>query len=497
MKITIKIRILASLLCLVMLLFLVACAKQNDNANTTTKADGNVTDVTSSEDPTVTTEPKEQFEVSKTDYKGAVFNILLSGNWGYTEFEAENIIGEAINDSRYEINSLITELLNVNIVVENISAKSSGGAGAGFQAIMTDVTSGSQSYDAASIGCYDVGTLAYNGYLADLYNVPNIDLSKSWWDPKLAEQLSINGHLYYSTGDAMTLDNDCTYCILFNKSVVRDKQLENPYELVETNQWTLEKMLEMADACDSDLNGDGKYDGNDAYGILMWTDSLIGMLHASGGRFATIKDGNNLEMTINTERNIDVMTKWIKTKESSVTSFLDGSTSETAHAPFTQNHCLFYTRYIKAASWFRDLDLDFGFLPYPKYSADQDSYCNTMHAYGTSFLCVPTSCVDSAMSGAVLESLAYYGKEKLTPAYYDMTLYGKYIRDEESIGMLDLIFSTRFFDIGTYYQLGGLNENLLSMLRSGGTSFNSIFKASDAVCKKQISTIVEAFNKLS
>ena len=42
----------------------------------------------------------------------------------------------------------------------------------------------------------------------------------------------------------------------------------------------------------------------------------------------------------------------------------------------------------------------------------------------------------------------------LTPAYYDITLQGKAVRDEESADMLDIIFASRIFDLGNMYQLG-------------------------------------------
>ncbi|MBQ4606455.1 MAG: hypothetical protein IJB15_07095, partial [Clostridia bacterium] len=38
--------------------------------------------------------------------------------------------------------------------------------------------------------------------------------------------------------------------------------------------------------------------------------------------------------------------------------------------------------------------------------------------------------------------------QSITPAYYDISLKGKYSRDEESVAMLDLIFDHRVIDLG-------------------------------------------------
>ena len=116
-----------------------------------------------------------------------------------------------------------------------------------------------------------------------------------------------------------------------------------------------------------------------------------------------------------------------------------------------------------------------------------------MHAYGTSYFCIPTTVADADMSGAVLEALSYYGKEYITPAYYDTTLKGKYFRDEESSEMLDLIFASRFFDVGTYYQLGGYNEKVITMMQQGDTDFASMYQKNEKAANKVLQKINDAY----
>lgn len=144
----------------------------------------------------------------------------------------------------------------------------------------------------------------------------------------------------------------------------------------------------------------------------------------------------------------------------------------------------------------RDTDLEYGFLPYPKWDEAQENYCNTMHAYGTSWMCIPSSVKDTEQSGAIMESLSYYGQKLVNPAYYEITLEGKTIRDEESADMLDIIFETRFFDVGFYYQVGGYNNILFDMFYGGNTNFGSQFKASEKAVAKQLEKIDESFAKL-
>ena len=441
-------------------------------------------------------ETEEPFGVEKADYSGAQVNILLAGNWSFDDFIAEELTGEAINDARFNVNKATEDLLNVTIRVDNQSGAASGGTGTGYKLFDNMVMAGSSDYDFGSIGCYDVCTLSYNGRLLDLNKMASIDLNRSWWDPKANEHLSIRGKMFFSTGDIQILDNDCTYCFLFNKQVVEDFALENPYELVANNQWTFDKFYEMGNSVASDLNGDGKKDLQDRYGVLIWQDSVIGMLHSSGGKCATIDEKGHINLTLNTETNVDVLTRWLTMNTEPMAYFLGGATDDEVHSIFTENRCLFYTRYLKAASWFRDMDTDFGILPYPKWDATQQDYCNTMHAYGTSYISVPITTADQARTGAVIESLAYYGQQMLTPAYYETTLKGKYFRDEESAAMLDLIFKSRFFDIGMYYQFGGYNEMVITMMQQKKTDFVSMYEKKEAQALEKIAEVNAAYDAM-
>ena len=481
---------------LAMLLAAILLVSCGAGTETDTKGADNAAGTNTETETESVVETEEPFGVEKADYSGAQVNILLAGNWSFDDFIAEELTGEAINDARFNVNKATEDLLNVTIRVDNQSGAASGGTGTGYKLFDNMVMAGSSDYDFGSIGCYDVCTLSYNGRLLDLNKMASIDLNRSWWDPKANEHLSIRGKMFFSTGDIQILDNDCTYCFLFNKQVVEDFALENPYELVANNQWTFDKFYEMGNSVASDLNGDGKKDLQDRYGVLIWQDSVIGMLHSSGGKCATIDEKGHIQLTLNTETNVDVLTRWLTMNTEPMAYFLGGASDDEVHSIFTENRCLFYTRYLKAASWFRDMDTDFGILPYPKWDATQQDYCNTMHAYGTSYISVPITTADQARTGAVIESLAYYGQQMLTPAYYETTLKGKYFRDEESAAMLDLIFKSRFFDIGMYYQFGGYNEMVITMMQQKKTDFVSMYEKKEAKALEKIAEVNAAYDAM-
>ena len=483
--------ILAMLMCFSVL---VACGGKTDDpaATTTAAVSGNEGGEATTAASTEPAETEEQLEIEiKPEYNGKTINILCCGNWSYKEFWAEEITGEPLNDARYNMAAMLNETMGVTIQLQE-DFGSSGGSGKGFTYIANSKMAGDHQYDMASIGTYDVSSLAYQNYLYDLNEMENIDLSKTWWDPKAQEQLEIDGHMFYTTGDAMTLDNNCTYCILFNKTMIGEYNLESPYDLVKNNQWTQEKMIEMSKNIGADLDGNGKYDDNDRYPFLIWTDSAIGIMHAAGARFATIENGDTITYTLNTEKNIAVLERWVNVRNDKNNMFIEGSGSTKG---FEEGRVLFYTRYINSVHSLRELDLDFGILPYPKGDVEQADYCNTLHAYGNALMCIPDA-ADPEMSAAVMEALSYYGQKELLPAYYDITLVGKGIRDEQSEEMLDIIFATRFFDVGTYYQIGNLNTSVNSQLINGKLTIASLLKSSEKVIQKTLDKINAGFDAI-
>lgn len=488
--------LLSVMLILVMLLsFVVSCADSSENAKGETiqesnNGGGSIED-TSPEETTAAETPDIP---DNADFDGHEFVILLTGNWKFNDFEATELTGDLINDEMYMRNTLIEDRYNIKIKPLDETEATTNGGGVGFKKIQQSVHAGDYEYDMAVIGAYDVSTLAYNGLLSDLNSLPYLDLTKSWWDQKANEDLSINGIMYYTTGDISMLDNDCTYCVLFNKKMIEDYNMESPYNLVRNNEWTIDTFISMAKQVSGDMNGDGVHDQNDLYGLLIWQDSMLGMISAAGEKVATVTD-DGIELTLNNQRVLTMLEKYMSLAYDKTLTYSMYHLGDHATNMFSNDQILLYTRYLRAASWFRDMETDFGILPYPKYDEYQDRFYTNIHAYGTSFVCVPSLIIDNERTGIIIEALAYESQKSITPAYYEKTMYGKYFRDEESAEMLDILLSTRVFDIGLYYQVGGYNEQLMNLLRNYDSDFTSMYAKYESKASTDIVTINDAYNE--
>lgn len=431
------------------------------------------------------------------------FNILVSGNYARNDFAAENGEGTAVQNAVYRRNEYMREKFNVNITNEDlIKFNSATGSGVGFTKLYTDYISGDKTYDAAMVGTYDVATLAYSGYIHDLNAIENLNLSKSYWDQKANEDLSIGGKMFYTTGDITIIDNMVTNAILFNKDMIKNYGLDNPYTLVEDNEWTLEKFGSLVKAVGEDKDQNGIYDSNDTYGLLTWNDAMLSILGASGEKICSINN-DKLELTFYNERVVSLYDMWEDIVFDQAHSYnyqynnVEGKATPTSSwdeariRMFDSEQALFYTTLLTTVDKHRNSETDFGILPFPKYDSNQKDYGHAVSAFHCAFVCVPTLAA-SPRVGAILEELAYQGKKLLTPAYYDQTLIGQYTRDEESAAMLDLIFATRVYDVGIYYSIGDY-KTALSRLYVTRSALSSLYDANLGQAEKKIDQINQVF----
>lgn len=162
---------------------------------------------------------------------------------------------------------------------------------------------------------------------------------------------------------------------------------------------------------------------------------------------------------------------------------------------FKANKSLFIAaRLITLYNELRDMDVDFGVIPYPKYDENQTKYYgNCVDNY--SVFVIPANGSDTAITGAMLEAMSCENYRTVIPAYYDIALTSKYTRDERSVDMLDLILAGRHYDISilhndTIPQLSYLFRNLVL---SNNPDFASTYKSMQTVFNKSLKKVVEKY----
>ncbi|MCL2771887.1 MAG: hypothetical protein FWD71_00940 [Oscillospiraceae bacterium] len=471
-----------------------------DNNNTTATI---ATDNSGNAATAETTTEKMLPDVPDADYGGYEFKILLSVNsllpTMWDDFTAEQETGDTLNDAVYARNSYIEDKYNIKITTVPTAVSDNMDRPTAQKMLKNSISAGDHSYDAALLAGYATCNLASGGFLMDMNAMPPLDLTKPWWDQAANRDLMIKNKMFYTTGDISNVVNEATYAILFNKKLIQDYGLDDPYALVKNGQWTYSKLVEMGEAVGADLNGDGKMDANDLFGALVWDDSMMGVVNSIGEKCAKVNDSGEIELTLNNQRVVDAFDTYINfalDKNHALSYQRNDWDGTNANIMFNNNQALFYIQIMELVVRLRAMDVDFGVIPYPKLDTTQTDYYSTVSSWHSGFVCVPTSQEDATRTAAILEAMAAESMYTLKPAYYDIALKGKYVRDTESEEMLDLIFSTKIYDLGWMYQIGGYNEQIMNLFRNNKTDFASMYDKYNSKALSDIDKINTAFSQI-
>jgi hypothetical protein len=130
----------------------------------------------------------------------------------------------------------------------------------------------------------------------------------------------------------------------------------------------------------------------------------------------------------------------------------------------------------------------YGIIPIPKMDETQEGYQTFLHDQFTAFGIVSTVKEDRLqMMGAFLEAMAEESYRTLVPTYYELALKTKYVSDEESGQMLDMIYRSVYIDAGVLYtKTVDVHQQLRAIIRSGNNNVASMFKATSKIAEKML-----------
>lgn len=455
-------------LCVLLALFMIAlplvsCSDPKEGGDDTNNAE-------SYPESTTGAATEEILEIPQEDFDGYTFTILTGGpetyNWSRADFDEPS--EDAYENAMYERNLAIEELLD--IVITSVEE---GRGGNTYNLFKTSTQAVSGDYDCAFLTLTHSATATGAGLCLSWDYLDYVDLTKSWWNQASIEQLSLGGKTYMVAGEAMLSDKECLWLIYFIKDKIKDLNLENPYELVDNNEWTWDKMMEMATIAIDDLNGDGVMDKSDSWGLVTHMQNYGALWMAAGEKLVTIGKEGIPELTWGTERFVEVFEKVIEIMASTDVVYNEDAFIITT---MREGRTLFATEVVAYIKYYRDVEHDFGLLPMPKYEKSQPDYY-TYAAIDSDLCVVGLDCPDPYYTSIVLEALACYGKQILLPVYYEQQLTSHFARDEESGRMLDIVFKNRMYDLGVAFNWGGAWSALSSNSANAATLYASLNKS--------------------
>lgn len=463
-----------------------ACGDTSNSGNETTTSN----DTTSAE---VTTEADPLDALPQKYYDGETFTIAVRSG-GDDGLYIEESTGDLLDDEVYARNSKIEDRFGIKFeAVESTDPYCSDAK--------TVILAGDSSYDIVAAHARSVFGFAHNELLLDWNTeLPYVDLDQDWWNQDSRESFQIAGKLYTCSGDLIHGNLGSAVGMFYNKTIFEQLKIDNIYETVLNGDWTFELFKTYARQGSDDLNGDGSYDiDNDQFGYASsWWTGPIQILYSGGQRICGKDADNNLTLTLNTEKTVEIFDKFLSFVNEDcayINKMDDGSLLTKA---FTEGRLMFRDMTLNGMKGLREMNEDFGVIPCPKFDETMEKYYSNVDASCT-LIGVPITCEDPEMVSIVLEALSSTAHTTTLPAFYEDSLQVKYSRDDESVKMLDLIREGRVFDIGYYYDNNSfvfeINSIGYQLVKNENTNFSSYYAQYESSALAKIEEINKVYNK--
>ncbi len=452
------------------------------------------------------------------DFGGAEFKFLHVGKEKQYDYWKTNVAdmyardiylvpddseGEIISSAVSKRNNTVEEEYNVRFVsetVEDLSKETLARMQAGqcdFNAILDE---------GVASKWYVTGL---KGYLYDLREMENMDLTQSYWMSKASESLTVAGRQFFS-GGMITMDAvGHAEIIYYNNDLMRELGFGNktPADMVEMGSWTYDRMLEMAVQAGKDLNGDGHITVDDRWNGLC-EQYLKGIIINSSTALRYNGNGG-YDLVPYTAKALDVYNKYADTVESIY------RTDDRVHLPVTgtynvwnDDYCLrskfengdtlFMLGSIDYARELSGVKGGYSIVPVPVLE-EGDEYVARGDA-NSNMLSVPIDVTDPYMTGAVLDYMAILSERMLYPAYIEETLGTNVADNDKNYEMADVIKESVRYDWaelylwGSQYSSYGEYENMRMRLFESGLFPECVLDENKIMLR--VDTVVERLEKV-
>lgn len=480
-----------------------ACAGGENPAETT--AASIVTTAPPAETEAPETEPEDPRLSVKDDlpegltFDGRTFNIYVGDKARDRKYFGgpEETTGDLVEDTVFKRNLAVEDRLKVDI-------ETFGFADA-YNTIATSVSNlvmaNDPTYDMFMGQQFGMTTVVGRQLFMNVYDLPHFNFNQPWWDNNYMEEMSLGkDRRYLLSGDYFISALEWTRVLFFNKNFYQD-QFGDPnglYQKVLDGNWLLEDMHKLVSESYSDLNNNGGGDVDDrlgfvAYKMFATTDPFV---YGSDVDFTTRGTDGFLKLNMNgNEKGLRLLEDLLAFFWQDAVQTETGSDSG-AQKIFKEGRSLFLSGAFCTMEAIRDMDQDFGIIPHPKSEAGQEAYHSLVH--DTALIGgIPISSLNHDMAGAVLEALNSESYRTVYPAYYETSLKVKYVRDDISAQIIDLIKDTKITNFIYAYteSLGDIGRIYRNLISANSNSYAAQVKAYQRLAEKKMDTLVANYEQ--
>ncbi len=382
--------------------------------------------------------------LAEADFGGKDFTI-----WGEKQttrsdyFEAEDANGDVIIDAVFERNRVVEERYNLKLKFTLADWGSKN-----VQTLQTLILSGDNSVDLYTATHLYQGPMLVSNYYVDWNTVPTVDLSLPCYVADANRTYSIGGKTPLLFGEFMESNVLRCWNFVFNRRLVDENKLEDPYKAVDEGRWTIDYLMNATKNISRDLDGDTKFTETDFYGFATDKLATLDAFSRSVGIRAIKKDADNLPvLDFYNDNVVEAFEKIYALYYDCPGTYVIKDSLAHIDGIFAEGNAVFASSRIDLLmnEKMRDFKDDYGVLPYPKLKESQDYATYLSGTFSAQMIAVCQPEANREKIGIVAQALNVLGHANVVPAIYETTLKTKTTRDEDSVRMLDLILANRIY----------------------------------------------------
>lgn len=427
-------------------------------------------------------------------YEFNIFGVTQAFAGDYLDVTEET--GEPISDNVYKRNRAVENDYNIVLKFHSIDWNE------GSNKIREIILAGDDTYDLLTCVHLSIAQLMADNYFVDWKTLPEIDLSRSCYVGAANETYSIGNKMPLLFGDFMETNFMRCWNFLFNKRLIEEYKLEDPYKVVDDGRWTMDYLIQVTRDIYSDLDGNSVMDENDMYGLttdrLATLDGFTRSLKMSGIK----KDKDNLpELDFWKESTVTAYEKLYTLYYESPGTYASEENMTHVENIFSVGRSVFAASRIDFVmkDAVRNMKDDYGIIPYPKLEESDDYATYLSGTFSAQMIGVTQPESDLHRTALITQALNAYSHEYVTPAIVETTLKTKAARDEESIRMVNLVFDKRQYSFDSIDE-GGFAFSPLQTVRTligakKSKDIASYYASREKSAKAWIEKIIKAFEQ--
>ena len=230
-------------------------------------------------------------------------------------------------------------------------------------------------------------------------------------------------------------------------------KLDYPYQAVYDGKWTYDILRTYIKDAYQDVNANGSADIEDSYGLAANFATLAAM-PVNAGEMPIKMTDNGFELNLYSERLVDIVEDMVAFT-SNPDCYIELQGGNTLYNVFNAGRAMFEI-YSSDPAYLRDVEFDFGYLPYPKFDETQKDYivwsAGGMMAY-------PINAADTKFTGTVIEALSAGSAKYMKNAFIEKYIEGKVLRDDDSVKVYRMMRDLATYDFSYNIDPSGVLTN--------------------------------------